>query len=249
MSDTTTDDARQAAATEPSATEQQTAPQPETRTESAPGADTSPPTDAKPAEPAKPAPDPRDRAIRQLAFEQRETRRQLQAAQAQLERVQPRDPNAPPSQAEFDRLVESRAVALNEARDAQAKSEAWIAKGNAEYDDFTARCNELASMGAGENPAFMAAVGRLDGGHKVIAELSANPAEAARILKLPPVDLAIELATMSHRIASAPPPAPKAVSQAPAPIRPLATTARAETNLNTLDGDAFRAAWNKRTRG
>lgn len=246
MSDTTHD----ARATEPSATESQTDIQPETET--APGAETEAPTEEKPADPPKPAPDPRDRAIRQLAFEQRETRRQLQAAREQLERNQPpRDPNAPPSQADFERQVQERAQAMIEQQETTARSEAWIAKGNAEYPDFTERCNELAALGAGENPAFMAAIGRLPDGHKVIADLAANPGETARILRLPAVDLAIELAGIGHRIASTPAPAAKPTTQAPPPIRPLQTTARAEVNLSNLDGAAFRSAFLKqfRTRG
>jgi hypothetical protein len=247
VSDTTEADAQAAAATEPSATETQTAPQPETRTEdAAPGAETTDPKpEDKPADPPKPTPDPRDRAIRQLAFEQRETRRQLAAAREQLQLVQPRDPNAPPSQADLDRQVEQRAAAMLEARESQAKSEAWIAKGNAEFPDFTERCNELANMGAGENPAFMTAINRLPDGHKVIAELAANPADTARILQLGPVDLAIELASMAHRIAATPPPPPKPTTQAPPPIRPLPTQARAEVRLENLDGAAFRSAFLK----
>lgn len=249
MSDTTTTDAQAAAATEPSATEQQTAPPPETRTDAAPGADTTDPKpDDKPADPPKPPPDPRDRAIRQLAFEQRESKRELAAAREELARLQPRDPNAPPSQAEFDRLVAERAAAMLQAREAQSKTEVWINKGNAEYADFTERCNELANMGAQGNQAFIDAIGELPDGHKVIAELAASPADAARILQLPPLSMGIELASMAHRIASAPPPPPKPTTQAPPPIRPLATASRAEVNLNTLDGDAFLAAWNKKTR-
>lgn len=244
MSDTTHD----APANEPSTTESQTDTQPETET--APGAETTPPTEDKPADPPKPAPDPRDRAIRQLAFEQRETRRQLQAAREQLERNQPpRDPNAPPSQADFERQVQERAQAMIERQETTARSEAWIAKGNAEYPDFTERCNDLANLGAGENPAFMAAIGRLDNGHKVIADLAANPGETARILRLPAVDLAIELAGIGHRIATAPPPAAKPTTQAPPPIRPLQTTARAEVRPENMDSDEFQIYYNKKTRG
>lgn len=251
MSGTTESDARAAAATEPSATETQTAILPETRTETAPGADTDPPDDTQPAEPPKPAtPDPRDRAIRQLAFEQRETRRQLQAAREALERAQPqRDPNAPLTQADFDRVVEQRAQALNEQREAAARSDTWVSAGNAEFADFTSRCNALADMGAAESPGFMQTLGEIPDGHRVIAELADNPAEAARILKLPPIRMALELAAVSARLAAAPPPPAKAVSQAPPPIRPLTTQARADTNIANLDGDAFLRAWQRRKRG
>ena len=253
MSDTTEHDARQAAATEPSATEPAVPPA-TTETAPAPGQEQTPPAESTAATPdakADPKGDPRDRAIRQLAFEQRETRRQLQAAREELERLHPRDPNAPPAPAELDRIVEERARALIEQRETQGRTEAAIAAGNAAYPDFTERCNELAAMGAADNPAFMSTIWKIPEGHKVIAELAGNPADAARILKLPPVDLALELAGMAARISAAPAPAPapaKATSRAPPPITPLATAARTEVNPETMSEAAFQAWWNKQPR-
>lgn len=249
MSDSQTSDhdARQAAATEPSRTEPETSPE-TTETAPPPGTEQPAPDEAKPPERTKE--ELAERALRRTFVEARETERKLRLAQEQLERLKPpRDPNAPPSQEEFDRAVEQRAAAMLEQRETATRSEAWIAKGNAEYPDFTERCNDLANLGAGENPAFMAAIGRLDNGHKVIADLAANPGETARILRLPAVDLAIELAGIGHRIATAPPPAAKPTTQAPPPIRPLATTARAEVRPENMDSDEFQIYYNKKTRG
>lgn len=260
MTDTTTDDAKQAAATEPSATEPATpqvvprgTPAPANdKTAPAPGQEQDPPDEAKPAAP-KP-PDPKDLAIRRLAFEQRETKRQLKEAQERLERAQPKDPNAPLTQADIDRQVEERAQAIIAQREQAAKNEAWVAKGNAEFPDFNERCNVLADIGAGDNPAFMTAIGRLPEGHKVIAELAADPAEATRILKLSPVELGLELAGISARIAApeAPepaPPTPIPTTKAPPPIRPLATASRAETSPENMTSEQYQKWWNKRTRG
>ena len=175
-------------------------------------------------------------------------KREAQELREQLARLQPpRDPNAPPSQADFDRVVQQRAQQLIEQREATAKSEQWVSAGNAEYSDFTARCNQLADLGAAENPAFMQAIGELPAGHKVIADLAENPAEAARILKLPPIRMALELANVSARLAAAPPPPPKPVSQAPPPIRPLSTQARAEKNPEAMSSDEYQRWWNDRT--
>lgn len=255
MTDTALSDARQAAATEPSATEP--APLPAKDDAPAPGTEQTPPTDAKPAD-EKPKPDPKDLAIRRLAFEQRETQRQLKATREALERAQPaKDPNAPLTQADIDRLVDERAEAKLAAREQTAKNEAWVAAGNADYPDFTEKCNVLADIGAGDNPAFMAAIGKLPAGHKVVAELAADPAEATRILKLSPVELALELAGISTRIAVATAPEPKAepvlvpVTKAPPPIRPLAAAATARTDKRPEDmsSDEYQAYWNKRSRG
>jgi hypothetical protein len=256
MSDTTEQDARQALATEPSFTEP--ANPPATETAPAPGQEQPPPADSttvKPDPKADPKADPRDRAIRQMAFEQRETRRQLQAARDELERIHPRDPNAPPAPADIERMVQERAQALIEHRETQGRTEAAIAAGNAAYPDFTERCNELASMGAADNPAFMSTIWKIPDGHKVIVELAGNPADAARILKLPPVDLALELAGLAQRISAAPSAAPapapapeRATSRAPPPITPLATAARTEVNPETMSEAAFQVWWNKQTR-
>ena len=197
--------------------------------------------------PKQPTPDARDRAIRQLAFEQRETRRQLAAARAQLERLQPRpDPSAPAAPADVERLIEERAAALVEQRAQAAKSQAWVASGEKEYPDFTERCNALADMGAAENKTFLAAIGELDAGHKVVAELANDPAEATRILALSPVKMALALAKLEDSLARKPAPAPKPVSAAPAPIKPIASTARAEVTPDKMTPEQYQRWWNSK---
>lgn len=247
MSETTTTDVREASATEPSATETQIDPQPATRTDPAPGAETTTPEPESKPLPGKPHLDFKDKEIRRIAEEQRETRRQLRVAQEQLERIQPRDPNAPPSPEQYQRDIEVQAQKLIEQREIRERTETAIAAGNAEYPDFNERCNQVAQMGAAENAAFMGTIWKLPAAPAVIAQLSENPAETARILSLSPIDLALELAAMSHRITAtpAPTPAPKPTTQAPPPIRPLATQARTETRLEDLDGDAYLAAYRK----
>lgn len=253
MTDTALSDARQAAATEPSATEPAT-PLPATdKTAPAPGSEQDPPDEAKPADAPKP-PDPKDLAIRRLAFEQRETKRKLKEAQDRLAVAQPKDPNAPLTRADIDRHIEERAQAIIAEREQKATNEAWVAKGAAEYSDFNARCNVLADLGAGENPAFMAAIGKLPTGHKVIAELADDPAEVTRILELSPVELGMEIASISARISAADapdpaPPPPVVVTAAPPPIKPLATRARADVRPEDMSSEQYMAWWNKRTRG
>ena len=102
-------------------------------------------------------------------------------------------------------------------------------------------------MGAGSNQTFMSAVAKIPAGHKVVAELAANPAEADRVLRLPPVDMAVELAVMAQRLAVTTPPTPKPTTAAPPPIRPLTGTARAEADPSTMDGDEY-LAWYRKQR-
>lgn len=246
------DDARQAAATEPSVTEPETKPVAD-KTPPAPSAETDEPG-AAPVEKPKVL-DARDKAIRALAVEQRELRRQLAAERERADRAAPaKDPNAPLSQADFDKLVDERAEAKVAERERTTKTEAWIAAGNAEYADFTVKCNEIADMG-GNTPSFVAAIGRVPAGHKVVAHLAEEPAEAVRILKLPPVEMAIEISAIAHRLAAeataaeAVEPEPKPVTRMAAPIKPISTTARAEPRPETMSESQYQKYWNERTRG
>lgn len=248
------DDVRQAAATEPSVTEPETKPVAD-KTPPAPGTETDEP-EAAPVEKPKVL-DARDKAIRALAVEQRELRRQLAAERERADRAAPaKDPNAPLSQADFDKLVDERAEAKVAERERTAKTEAWIAVGNAEYSEpvFMAKCNEIADMG-GNTPAFIAAIGRVPAGHKVVAHLAEEPAEAVRILKLPPVEMAIEISAIAHRLAAevtaaeAVEPEPKPVTRMAAPIKPISTSARAEPRPETMSEAQYQKYWNERTRG
>lgn len=198
-----------------------------------------------PAEPPKPAPrDPRDETIRRQAYENREAKRQLNEIRAQLERLHPPDPNAPPDQAAFNRAVE-QAV---QVRETQAKDQTVIDAGNAAFPDFRERCNAVAAMGAVDNPTFMATIWKLPDAPKVVMALSDDPAETARLLSLPPIELSLALATMAHGIATAPPPPARATTKAPAPVQPLETTARVERNPDRMAPAEFREWWHKQTR-
>jgi hypothetical protein len=60
------------------------------------------------------------------------------------------------------------------------------------------------------------AVTQLPDAHKVLHHLGSNMDEAARILSLAPVPMALELAKLSQSA-----PKPKPVSKAPPPIKPI----------------------------
>ena len=244
MSETTTTDA-----VTQGAPQGETASQPENQTAPAPGTEQAPAEQAaKPAD-DKPAPDPektkQDRAIRQAAYEAREAKRQVAFYREELKRLQPAaDPNAPPTPADMDRIVNERAEQLVRQREEQTRSSAWIAAGQSEFSDFDERCNQLADMGAAESRPFLAAIGKVPNGHKVIAKLAAEPSEAVRILALSPVDMAVELTLMSKDIAATPAAAPKPTTQAPPPIKPIGGSARAVVDPSEMSGDEFLKHYN-----
>lgn len=73
-------------------------------------------------------------------------------------------------------------------------------------------------MLGGASPEFLEAVTAMDTGHKVLHHLGQNPEVAERLLSLPPLRMALELARLESTVGQA---KPKPVSNAPAPINPI----------------------------
>ena len=160
-----------------------------------------------------------EKRIAESAFEAREAKRQLAAANeriAQIERptTQPQPARNTVPMAE----VEQRAAALVEERrfvdTCNEIYEAGAAKHGRDFDDAARTFGLLGAM----PPAFLEGIAALgkDDGAKVYYDLGKNPDEAARIMQLPPVRMAMELSRMA-----AVPVKLAAVSKAPAPIAPI----------------------------
>lgn len=120
--------------------------------------------------------------------------------------------------------VERRAAELvaNRALDERRVSlinEGVRAFGQTEWQEKT---DFLANMGAFRNPAFMRAVVQAPGGEKVVAALADDADRLAELLKMEPVDMAVEMGRLSAEVSGS---TGRRVSQAPAPAKNL--TARA----------------------
>lgn len=160
--------------------------------------------------------------IDRLTREKWEARRQTAALEARLQEIERqqqtrRNPNAPLTPADVDRLAEQKAVQLRE------------------QETFNDRCNEVFENGVKEIPGFEAALAGFrtlgglpptlveaalesDAPAKVLNHLGSNLEEAEGLLKLSPARLGAAVAKLAAKVASAPA-AP--VSKAPPPIRPL----------------------------
>jgi len=165
-----------------------------------------------------------EKVIADKSFEAREYKRQVEALQAQLQSQQrsaqptqtPQAPAALPDMipvAEVERLVEARAPAqsFNSACDHIADT------GAAKFADFGDAVKNFSLLGGPSVPLLEAIVDLgPDAGAKVFYDLGKNPDEAARILALPPVKMAMALSKMASA-------APKAipVSKVPEPIKPV----------------------------
>jgi hypothetical protein len=158
---------------------------------------------------------------------------------AEYERAQPQ-PGQPASDAE-ERAYQ-RLAAEQRQQDFNRQCNEVYRKGQAEYQDFDEAVRALNATGWGNRPDALMALTSMPDAHKVYRELASNLDNAGRILQLPPMQMAMELARMAT---AAPTPAPNGgaqaapqpaqgapaslppVTQAPAPIRPVGGTTRA----------------------
>ncbi|MCW5141066.1 hypothetical protein [Burkholderia cenocepacia] len=122
----------------------------------------------------------------------------------------------PQTQADFDRAV-SAAV---DRRTFDEACNRVFQQGMSESPDFQQAVGTLQMMGVMRDDVLQV-VTQLDNAPKVLRHLAATPADAERLLSLPPMQMAMELGRMSDRIAK---PSTQTVSKAPAPISPIAAS-------------------------
>lgn len=204
--------------------------QPEVKPESAP--------EAQPEahEPPKWA----QRRIDQLTREKHEERRQREALEARLAQAGP-STEAPPAEQFTQADIDARAAQIADQRISQARFDdacnAAYQAGKKEFPDFDKALSNFGLLG-GLSREFLDAVTDLPDGHKVMYALGNNPDEASRILALPPLKMAVEIARLAEKASKSP---ATPVSKAPAPITPIGSGARAEADPSTLSDDEWYA--------
>lgn len=150
--------------------------------------------------------------------------------------VAPQPQGLIPGTPEFTRAVLAEATKMAAVDAAKARTAGIMKAGASAYPDFNDRCNVVADLGAGDRADFMQIVTDPDvisDGHKVIAQLAENPEEAARILALPTVQMTAALVKFQAEANKAP--VAKPISLAPAPIKPIDGTARADSDPKDSD--------------
>jgi hypothetical protein len=202
----------------------------------------------QPQEAPKPKTDWAQRRIDQLTREKHEERRQREALAAELaqyrqptEQQQSQQPGQPQ---DIDQLVEQRAAQKLADRQFNDACNRVFQAGVKADPNFETNLRTLQSVGEISRD-FLEVVTDMDEGHKVLNHLGANPDEADRILSLPPLKQARELAKIEASLGKAPPPPP--VSKAPAPISPVGsrtTPAEPEEFASTEEY----AAWVRKNR-
>lgn len=193
------------------------------------------------------------------AFEARETKRRLEAAEAELAKLRTPAPapnaadtaaaqqNAPQggykSPAEFDAAVQAEATRRQTAEQAQRDQEAFDANCNTAYangktafgDDFDIAVSNLQQLGAMNRDMLDLAL-NADDPAKLLFELGSDPDRAASIMALPPAKRAIEIAKLSVTVP--PKAAPTPLSRAPRPVEPVEGSARPNGAPSDNDDDA-----------
>ena len=170
----------------------------------------------EPKETPKPKTDWAQRRIDQLTREKYEERRQREALEQQIAAQRPpaEQGQQPPATADAIRAEAQRIVAQERFNDACNRV---FQAGVKESPEFETNLRTLQTVGEVSRD-FLEAITEMDAGHKVLNHLGANPEVAERVLAMPPMKQAMELARIEASIAkSAPPP----VSKAPPPITPV----------------------------
>lgn len=179
--------------------------------------------------------------IDEITAARRDEERKRVAAEEKLktfENAAPIEEQPKFTQEEFQKAVEAEASRRANQMEVNKRTKGWLDAGEKEYgkDGFTDKCNIVAAIGAGDNPAFMQIVTDSDilpDGHKVVAMLADNPDEAQRILSLEPMKMAAALTRFATTVKA---PDPQ-VSKAPKPIQTTGGTAKngAPTDSETIE--------------
>jgi hypothetical protein len=187
-----------------------------------------------------------------LTAKSHEAERNAQAARGEAERYRllveqmqrgdtPATVTDPAQPANIDELVSKRATELAQQQQMAERGQSVSKVGAEAYPDFMSAVTTLDALGiSGEQVHSLLG---MEDAHKVIYTLGKNPEEALRILALPPLQQGRELERMALKAGQ---PAPKAVSNAPAPIKSIDGSTTVETDPSKMSmGDWVK--WREKT--
>jgi hypothetical protein len=194
------------------------------------------PLESKPEEEPSLPPEFQKRLDR-ATWEKYEARRQADELAQRLAEIQ-REQQRARTGGQADPVETAKEQLRAEAREREfnAACNEVARKGNEEYgSEFGDAVRSLNAVGWGNRPDALAAIASLPDGHHVYRSLAADLDNAARVLSLPPMMMAMELARMSQRVAAAaangeagePRATTRSLTRAPDPLRTVGGTSRA----------------------
>jgi hypothetical protein len=192
--------------------------------------------------------------IDQLTAQKHETARELESAKNEaaryrmlVEQLQQGGDNAdkpkvPGQEPNIDELVERRASEKAQQQAMVERGQSVAKTGAEQFTDFQDAVQTLDALGI-TSEQVQSLLG-MDDAHAVIYNLGKNPEEAARILAMSPLQQGRELERLAAKAAKGP--APKAVSNAPAPVRPLDSASAGEKDPSKMSAAEW-MAWREKT--
>jgi len=181
-----------------------------------------------------------DAAIgKRLAREQRKwEREQAQRAQAPAAPVEPVAPEQFEStEAYVEALAAQKAQALIEQREQQRQQSEVLETFHEKEEEARTKYDDFDQVAYNPNlpitQVMAQAIQASDVGPDVAYHLGANPKEAERISKLPPLQQAKEIGKLEAKLADSPP--VKKTSTAPAPITPVTARNSGDASYDTTD--------------
>lgn len=184
-----------------------------------------------------------ERRIDEVTAARREAERERDALRAMLQQRDPaqqQQPSAqqPQPQAQPDPYKLAEEIAQRRSLD-EAANRTFEAGVNSHGEAFVTAVRTLQQVtDLSQKPDFIEAVTSLPNAADVYFHLGSNPDEAAHVLRLPPVRMAMELARLSAAVGK-----PKPASKASAPITPVG---RSSTPSSDLTDDMPIDEWMKR---
>jgi hypothetical protein len=188
------------------------------------------------------------RRITELSSQRRDAEKRAADAEAELQRLRAAAKPAPAVATEEAAPVDAdqiRARARDEIRQEEAiriaterfneacqkTFDQGVAAYGRDFEDAAETMRQTLSDEMNQRPEFLQVITDLENGHQVYYELSRNPEEAERLLKMPSHKMILELGRMSDKVAK---PVVKPISKAPAPVSPVGGTPK---NTARLDDD------------
>lgn len=149
------------------------------------------------------------------------------------------------SEAEIERRANERAANIAIQTRYNERCNEVYHSGKSDFPDFEDALKNLSMVGAvGENAnvAFLQTVSEMPEAHKILHHLGNNLDEAARLVSLPPLKMAVEIARIEAGLGKG-----KPVSSAPAPLKPIDGKGKSERSLHDpkLSMDEFLALRSK----
>lgn len=189
--------------------------------------------------------------IGELTREKYEARRAAEEANQQAEQyrlylaqIQQGDQTAQQPNVDVRTLAQQEATKMVAEQRFNESCNKVYAEGAKEFPDFDAAIRNLQMVGV--NRDFLELATTADAGAKLLHHLGSDLDEAARILSLPPVQMARELTKLEIKLGQ---PAAKPVSKAPEPIKPLGSGGVAESGLrDDLSADEWMRRRNEQLR-